>query len=101
MALILVHRVRQFVAQDVLDAHVDRQAHRLEIAAAREAGRMQIAEPVVVDVLLDAGDALIVDVDQAEDVRGGRAARIEAALLGQEADAGNAEASGSGAAARA
>ena len=49
------------------------------------------AQPLVVDIFLDAGDALVVDIDQAEDVRGGRAARIEAPVLGEEADAGNAE----------
>ena len=78
---VFVHGVVQLVAQDVLDAKIDRQAHRLEIAATGEAGGMQIAEPVVVDIFLHAGDALVVDVDQADDVRGGRTARIEAALL--------------------
>ena len=59
--------------------------------AAGEAGGVKIGEPVVVDIFLDAGDALVVDVDEADDVRGGRAARIEAPVLGEEADAGNAE----------
>ena len=79
--LVALHRAGELVAQDVLDAEVDRQLDRLEVLAAREAGVVQIGEPVVVDIFLDAGDALVVDVDEADDVRGGRAARIEAAVL--------------------
>ena len=89
--LVAVHRPDEFVAEDVLDAHVDRQLHRLEIVRPAEARLVQVAEPAVVDIFLDAGDALIVDVDEADDMRGGGTAGIEAPVLGEEADAGNAE----------
>ena len=63
----------------------------LQILGHRQAGRLQVGKALLVDVFLHAGDALVVDVGQADDVRRGRAARIEAPLLGAEADAGNAE----------
>ena len=40
---------------------------RLLLAVGREAGAVQIGEPCAVEPLLDAGDALVVDVDVAED----------------------------------
>ena len=88
---VALHGAGQLVVQDVLDAEIDRQAHRLDVLVAGEAGGVKIGEAVVVDVFLEAGDALVVDVDEAEDVGGGRPAGIEAAALLQEADAGNAE----------
>ena len=52
---------------------------------------VQRGEPLPVEPFLDAGDALVVDVDVADHVRDRRAVRIDALVLGQEADAGNAE----------
>ncbi|MCY1297643.1 hypothetical protein D9M70_470940 [compost metagenome] len=46
---------------------------------------------MLIDVALHALQALIVDVDMPEDMRGRRSARIKAPLFRPEADAGNAE----------
>ena len=54
-------------------------------------GAMQIGEAVAVEPLLDAGDALIVDIDVADEMRDLGGVRIDAAVLAQEADAGQAE----------
>ncbi len=53
---------------------------------------MQIGKTVIVEPFLHAGDALVVDVDEADQVRDFVAGRIDALVLAQEADAGNAEA---------
>ena len=50
-----------------------------------------VGEPAAVEPFLDAGDALVVDVDVADHVRDLGAVRIDALVLGEEADAGNAE----------
>ena len=76
----------------MLDAQVDRQFHRLLQAVGGEAGAVQIGQTVVVQPLLHAGDALVVDVDEADQMRDFGAGRIDALVLAQEADAGNAEA---------
>ncbi len=52
---------------------------------------MQVGEPARVEPFLDAGDALIVDVDVADEMGDLGTVRIDALVLGQEADAGNAE----------
>jgi hypothetical protein len=52
---------------------------------------VQRGEPLPVQPLLDAGDALVVDIDVADLVRDCRAVGIDALVLGEEADAGNAE----------
>ena len=83
-------RSSQLVAQRVLHAKVERELDRFEIVVG-EAAPCVAREALVVDLFLDARDALIVDVDGAEHVRGGGAARIEAPVLDAEADAGNAE----------
>ena len=89
--MVALHRLGEFVMHDVLDAQVDRQLDRLEVLGDRQTRRLQVGKPLVVDVFLEAGNALVVDVRQADDVRNGRAGRIEAALLGAEADARQAE----------
>ncbi len=53
---------------------------------------MQVGQAVAVEPFLDAGDALVVDIHQADQMRDLRTARIDALVLAQEADAGNAEA---------
>ena len=89
--MVALHRRDDLVAHDVLDAQIDRQLDRLQVRGDRQARRLQVGQPLLVDVFLHAGDALVVDIGQTKDMRGGRAARIEAALLGAEADARHAE----------
>ena len=84
--------LEQFVAQRVLDPQVDRQFDRTLQAVGGKAGAMQIGKAVVVEPLLHPGDALVVDVDEADQMRDLVAGRIDALVLAQEADAGNAEA---------
>ncbi len=84
--------LEQFVAQRVLDAQVDGQFHRPLQAVGGKAGAMQIGKAVAVEPLLHPGDALVVDVDQADQMRDLGAGRIDPLVLAQEADAGNAEA---------
>ena len=52
---------------------------------------MQRGEPLPVQPFLDAGDALVVDIHVADLVRDHRPVGIDALVLGEEADAGNAE----------
>ena len=92
MALYLSLAFEQFVAQRVLDAQVDRQFHRPLQPVGGEAGAMQIGQTVVVEPFLHPGDALVVDVDQADQMRDFGAGGIDPLVLAQEADAGNAEA---------
>src|SRR6202000_1237486 len=82
---------QQLVAQRMLDPQVDRQFDRTLQAVGGKAGAMQIGKPVTVEPLLHPGDALIVDVDEADQVRDLVAGRIDALVLAQETDAGNAE----------
>ena len=84
--------LEQFVAQRMLDAQVDRQFDRPLQAIGGKAGAMQIGEAVAVEPFLHPGDALVVDVDQTDQMRDFGAGRIDALVLAQEADAGNAEA---------
>jgi hypothetical protein len=69
LGLVFLLGLEQFVAQRVLDAQVDRQFHRPLQTVGREAGAMQIGEAVIVEPFLHPGDALVVDVDQADQVR--------------------------------
>ena len=56
-----------------------------------KAREMQRLQAVAVEPFLDAGDALVVDVDVADQVRHLGAVRIDALVLGEEADARQAE----------
>ena len=56
-----------------------------------EAGAVQIGEPLPVDVFLDAGDALIVDIGEAEHMRADRSVGIDALVFGDQADARQSE----------
>ena len=91
LGLVLFLGLQQFVAQRVLDAQIDRQFHRPLQPVGGEARAMQIGEPVIVEPFLHPGDALVVDVDEADQVRDLGAGRIDPLVLAQEADAGNAE----------
>ena len=84
--------LEQFVAQRMLDPQVHRQFDRTLQTIGGKAGEMQIGKTVVVEPLLHPGDALIIDIDEADQVRDLVAGRIDALVLAQEADAGNAEA---------
>ena len=85
----------------MLHAQVDRQLDRLLLAVGGEPGHVQIGEPAAVEPFLDAGDALVVDVDVADEVGDLGTVRIDALVLAQEADAGNARGGGSASAAAA
>ncbi len=91
MRLVLVARLDQLVAQRVLHAQVDGELDRLLQPVGGEPGQVQVGEPAAVEPFLDAGDALVVDVDVADEMRDHGAVRIDALVLGQEADAGQAE----------
>ncbi len=88
----LVLGFQQLVAQRMLDPQIDRQFDRLLLTIGGKAGAMQVGKPVGVEPFLHAGDALVVDIDQADQMRGLGAGRIDALVFAQEADAGNAEA---------
>ena len=90
-ALYLSAREDQLVAQRVLHAQIDRELDRLLQAVGGKPGHVQVGEPAAVEPFLDAGDALVVDVDVADQVRDLGAVRIDALVLGKEADAGQAE----------
>src|SRR5437764_1285959 len=65
--------------------------HRPLLAVGREAGAMQVGEAAAVEPFLDAGDALVVDVDVADEVRDLGAVGIDPLVLGEEADARDAQ----------
>ena len=52
---------------------------------------MKIGEPLPVDEFLHAGDADVIDIGEAEHMRADRAIGIDALVLGDEADAGQAK----------
>ena len=81
----------QFVAQRVLDPQVNGKLDRLLQTVGGEPRQMQIGEPAAVEPFFDAGDPLIVDIDVADHVRDLGAVRVDALVLGQKADAGQAE----------
>ena len=68
------------------------QLDRLLQAVGGKACTMEIGEPLIVEPLLHAGDALVVDIDETDQMRDFGAGGIDALVLAQEADAGNAEA---------
>ena len=76
----LLHRPAELFLDHALQAEIDRQLHGL---AALQA---------LVEVALDAGQTGVVDAVVADDVRAGRALRIDAPLLGLELEARDAEA---------
>ncbi len=69
MALNLIARLHQFVAQRVLHAQIDRELDRLLQAVGGEPGQVQVGKPAAVEPFLHAGDALVVDVDVADQMR--------------------------------
>ena len=81
----------QLVAHRVLHAQIDRELDRLLQPVGGEARHVQRRKAAAVEPFLDAGDALVVDVDVADQVRDLGAVRIDALVLGEEADARQAE----------
>ena len=75
----------------MLNPQIDRELHRLLLTVGSEAERMQIGEPVFVEPFLDAGNALVVDIHMPNHMRHRAGIRIDALVLGEEADAGKAE----------
>src|SRR5262249_19657386 len=57
-----------------------------------ETRAMQIGKPVIVEPLLHPGDALIVDIDEADQMRDLVAGRINTLVLAQETDTGDSKA---------
>ena len=88
----LVARRHKLVAQRVLDPQIDRKPHRLLFAIGAEAGAMEIGEAVAVEPFLQPGNALIVDIDVADDVGDLVAIGVDALVLAEEANPRNAEA---------
>ena len=91
LGLELLARLDEFVAQRELHAQIERELHRPLQPVGGEPRHVQRGEPLPVQPFLDAGDALVVDIDVADLVRDHRPVRIDALVLGEEADAGNAE----------
>ncbi len=81
----------ELVAQRELHAQIERELHRPLQPVGGEPRHVQGGEPLPVQPLLDAGDALVVDIHVPDLVRNHRPVRIDALVLGEEADAGNAE----------
>ena len=75
----------------MLHAQIERQRHRVLQPVGGEARGVQGGEPARVEPFLDAGDALIVDVDVADDVRDLLAVGIDAFVLVQEPEARDSE----------
>src|SRR3546814_2030803 len=80
----ILDRLRHFVAHHMLHADVEAQFERI-------AGARGIAQ-LLVEMLLDAGNALAVDIGVAQHMDGQRTLRIDAALLVMEIEAGHAKA---------
>ena len=87
-----VHAVNQFVAQSVRGLQIERQANWLQaVGIDREARDMGVGQALLVEIFLHARDADIVLVDIADHIGADRAVGIDALVLRQKADAGQAE----------
>ncbi len=84
-------RLGEFVAQGELHAQIERKLHRLLQPVGGEPRHVQSGEPLPVEPFLDAGNALVVDIDVADLVRNRGAVRIDTLVLAEEADAGKSE----------
>src|SRR5436190_17632446 len=89
MRLVEIHGAGELGLDGVLHAHVERQAYGWTLG---QRGPLHgLHADHLVDVALDAGDALVVDVDVTDDVAGKRSARVGAAQLAAEVEAREAE----------
>ena len=75
----------------MLYPQIDGEPDRLLQPVGGEPRQMQVGKAAAVQPFLDAGDALVVDIDVADKMRDLVAVGIDALVLGQEADAGQAE----------
>ena len=75
----------------MLHPQIDGELDRLLQAVAGKAGHVQVGQPATVEPFLDAGDALIVDIDVTDEMGNLGAIGVDALVLRQEADAGNPE----------
>ena len=91
LGLELVARGQQLVAHRVLDPQIDCELYRLLQPVGREPGGVERREPIAVDPFLHSGDALIIDIHQADQMRDLGAVGINALVLVEKADARNAE----------
>src|SRR5262249_61412235 len=73
---------------------IDRKLDRRLFAIGGEAYAMEVGKPAAIKPFFDPRDALVVDVDEADQVRDFRAVGIDALVLGQEPDARDAETMG-------
>ena len=89
LRLVALNRAFKLGLDRVLHADVERQAHGRPLGERRTLHRLDADH--LVDIALDAGDALVVDVDVAENVPGERASGIGAAQLAAEVEARQAE----------
>ena len=62
-------RFDQLVAQRMLHAQIDGKLHRRLQAVGGETRHVQRGKALVIEPFLDAGDALVVDIDVAEQMR--------------------------------
>ncbi len=85
-ALNFSRAAHQLLAQRVLHAQIDGQIDRTLQLVGCKPRHVQRGEPLPIEPLLDAGDALVVDVHVADLVRHDRPVWIDALVLGQEAD---------------
>ena len=84
--------IDEFVAQSMSGPQIQRQADRLQaVGIDHEAGDMRVSQALLVEIFLHARDADIVLVDEPDHMRADRAIGIDALVLGQKADAGQAE----------
>src|SRR5262249_61033303 len=72
--------------QNVLNAQVDGKLNRALQAIGRKTGHVQGRQSLAVEPFLDPGDALIVDIDVADQVRNLGAVRIIALVLIEKTD---------------
>ncbi len=78
----------ELVAQRVLHAQIERERDRRLQPVGGEPRQMQRGQALIVEPLLDAGGALVVDIDVADEMRDLGAVRIVALVFVEEADAG-------------
>ena len=72
----------QFVAQSMLHAKVDRELDRFLRPVGGKARHVQVSEAARIQPFFDAGDALVVDIDVADDMRNHRAVGIDTLVFG-------------------
>jgi len=75
----------------MLDPEINREAHRLHVPLISKTHRMQVPQPLPVDIFFQSGNAAIVHIDMADNVACGLAAGIKPAVFGEKPYARDAE----------